>query len=125
MKKLYSIFLVTLLLIISNQYAYKFIAYRINQDFITSTLCINREVPDSDCHGKCHLKSQLNEENQNSTPILPNRIFDTEQILFCSLTFIQNLINQEFTKAIYVRIDDFFNIEDIIYTFFHPPQISI
>lgn len=36
-----------------------FIEYAVNKDFIASTLCINRDVVDSNCQGKCYLAAQL------------------------------------------------------------------
>ncbi|MBK7762686.1 MAG: hypothetical protein IPI46_04850 [Bacteroidetes bacterium] len=45
-----------------------------NQQQITATLCINKNIPRSTCHGKCHLRAQLKkmqhgeDAKQNTTP---------------------------------------------------------
>ena len=33
--------------------------YAVNKEYIATFLCINKDIPDSDCHGKCHLKKEL------------------------------------------------------------------
>ena len=44
----------------------------INQDFIAKTLCIQKENQQG-CHGKCHLKKQLVENNPDSGNQLPSQ----------------------------------------------------
>ena len=41
-----------------------FIDYLINRDYIAQNLCVNRDVPDSCCKGKCYLKKQLSKESE-------------------------------------------------------------
>ncbi|MBS1918496.1 MAG: hypothetical protein JST87_19690 [Bacteroidetes bacterium] len=40
--------------------------YRVNQNFIASTLCENRNKPQCCCHGKCFLKKQLQKDEDGS-----------------------------------------------------------
>ena len=42
--------------------------FSVHQDFITKMLCVNKDVPGSTCNGKCHLKKQLKntEEDRHS-----------------------------------------------------------
>lgn len=39
-------------------------AYLVRQDFIAEHLCVNRDKPEMDCHGKCHLRKQLEYQQQ-------------------------------------------------------------
>lgn len=40
------------------------LAFEINHDFISSTLCEQRDVPDNDCRGYCYLCKRLSEADQ-------------------------------------------------------------
>ncbi|WP_372775890.1 hypothetical protein [Mangrovibacterium sp.] len=41
-----------------------YLSFKINQDYIEKYLCVNREDPESDCHGCCQLKKQLDEQQK-------------------------------------------------------------
>jgi len=45
------------------------LSYRINQKYIASTLCVNRNNPAAHCNGHCYLKKQLNNEEQPANPL--------------------------------------------------------
>lgn len=40
--------------------------YQVNQNFIASTLCENKNKPQCCCHGKCFLKKQLQKDEDGS-----------------------------------------------------------
>ena len=92
MRKFFHISAVCLLLVINlfrmMDKAYVFIDFKLNQDFIAEFLCINKEEPELKCHGKCHLKAQLDETEENSdtntkeTKHTKKRILETEELLF-------------------------------------------
>ena len=42
--------------------------YEINKDFITQKYCENKLKPEIKCHGKCHLKKQLQKADKNEVP---------------------------------------------------------
>ncbi|MDQ3111017.1 MAG: hypothetical protein M3R17_14075 [Bacteroidota bacterium] len=44
--------------------------YEWNKEYISKTLCENKNKPQSHCNGKCHLKKQLaKEEKRESAPV--------------------------------------------------------
>lgn len=45
-----------------------FVAYAINQDYIVKFLCINKDKPEMQCNGKCHLYKEV-EKQQKEAPI--------------------------------------------------------
>jgi hypothetical protein len=48
----------------------------VNQENISKTLCIQKDLKVNTCHGKCHLKKQLNDEdNSPSKPFEKTRSF--------------------------------------------------
>lgn len=44
-----------------------YVEYVINQDYIAEFLCINKDKPELQCNGKCHLVKQLENQEQNKT----------------------------------------------------------
>ncbi|WPQ62907.1 hypothetical protein SIO70_31585 [Chitinophaga sancti] len=38
--------------------------YKVNQDYIASVLCENKDKPEMHCNGKCQLKKQLERDQQ-------------------------------------------------------------
>ncbi len=83
MKRLFSILMLSAivmqtlstLLIIAN--------YEINKNYITQTFCENKNKPQMHCNGQCHLNKQLQKQEKNeNTPVNP--IKDKNEIqLFC------------------------------------------
>ncbi|HEY4628127.1 MAG TPA: hypothetical protein VIH02_02470, partial [Flavobacterium sp.] len=59
MKLLYSIIISTLLLLPSFGNVVIYLTFKINQDEISKTLCIKKEVKNNSCNGKCYLAKQL------------------------------------------------------------------
>ena len=51
------------------------VSFKINQDYIAEFLCINKDIPESNCNGGCHLKKELNEqqEHQDAIPQSENK----------------------------------------------------
>ena len=73
--KLKKIFAITLLLAVSlkpSYYLAEIVYYELNIDYIIETYCVNKDKPELQCNGKCHLAKQLqvspstNEESKNS-----------------------------------------------------------
>lgn len=50
--------------------AFIFLNYNLNKTYITEQLCINKAKPQMHCEGKCHLRKQLqkDEEEQKKEP---------------------------------------------------------
>jgi hypothetical protein len=58
------------------------LAFELNQAFIARTLCVNRDVPEVHCGGRCHLEAQMREteEQERKTPQLSG---EEHAPLFC------------------------------------------
>jgi hypothetical protein len=56
--------------------------FKVNQAVISQTLCIQKDVKENTCNGKCHLSKQLEKSGENSedTPTLPENL--NEMLLF-------------------------------------------
>lgn len=44
-----------------------YVEFALNQDYIADFLCINKEKPELECHGKCHLVKEI-EKQQETNP---------------------------------------------------------
>lgn len=72
MKLFASIFLLSILALPLSIKTYLFIDYTINKEEITQKYCENKDKPEMECNGCCHLKKELNnvdkaEERENSS----------------------------------------------------------
>lgn len=67
--------------------------YWLNQDFIAQNLCENREKPQLECNGKCHLKKELDKDDERKQQDNKQQI---EVILFLSKERIQEFSEQAF-----------------------------
>lgn len=91
--------------------------FLLNQDYIKEFLCINKEEPELQCNGKCHLKKQLKNaqhEQQDNYPKLINLesefIIDTTKTVTFSLkkynhrkvpTYYSNMYSTTFTSNVF------------------------
>ncbi|MBX3101483.1 MAG: hypothetical protein KF690_03145 [Bacteroidetes bacterium] len=41
-----------------------YILFKVNQEYIAQNLCVNRDVPGSECQGTCHLKKILDAQDE-------------------------------------------------------------
>lgn len=67
MKIVYSVLLMVLSLLIGFQQAIIIMHFKLNRDAIEQRFCINKNKPELQCHGTCHLKKEL-QETENSGP---------------------------------------------------------
>lgn len=96
-----------------------------NRSEIAQTKCINKDIPESCCKGKCYLGSQLkkveesNQQKNQSVPAikkLKEIPYEVKEVITIQ-PYIKNLSS----------IKDFKYIEshsyDAIHTIFHPPEV--
>lgn len=100
-----------------------FIDFKLNQDYISKVLCINRDKPQLECDGQCILMQKMKsaqdadhpEQSQGSkTQLL--EIFSELTALFQPISFLS--VQQDF-----FTYDEEVSLEDLS-TIFHPPKIS-
>ena len=66
--------LMSLLLLMQVRYTVVQLDYSIHKEYIITVLCIEKDIPESTCEGKCHLKKELakldkRQGDQGSSPI--------------------------------------------------------
>ena len=93
--------------------------YVVNTD-IYESLCINKDKPKMECHGKCHLSDELatDKSSENTKPILDINLKDYP-IGFVKFIELDELIPKIQTfDSIYPLI----NINRYVGNILHPPQ---
>jgi hypothetical protein len=51
-----------------------YMEYMINKDFISKNLCVQKDIPDNTCHGKCYLHKQIEKtQHENKSDQDKNR----------------------------------------------------
>ncbi len=88
--------LMSLLLTLQVRYTMVQLDYLANKEYISQVLCIERDVPESSCEGKCHLKKELSklEEQQDDKGNAPI------QITVNGIDFIADFIEWDLAEII-------------------------
>ena len=55
-----------------------YLVYKVNQDYIATVLCVNKDKPKMECNGKCHLAKELKKAAEEESQNTQNRIVDGE-----------------------------------------------
>jgi hypothetical protein len=72
MRTVLSIFLLVIFLLQSLIKVSILMDYQINQEFIATILCINKDQPKNTCKGQCYLSQQLEKAEDNENKELPS-----------------------------------------------------
>jgi len=96
--------------------------YWMNRSYIISELCENRDRPEMDCNGRCHLKKQI--ETSSEQQDRGSAITEVQLMV----EFVQPLFVLEFKPIIYQANIKYGNhaVEPVVGfspSIFHPPQI--
>lgn len=100
------------------------ISYAVNYEYISTELCENKDEPEMNCNGKCHLKKELAKEIQQNNPVSESKKinFVETSLLFCleilPFTFEKTFFEEENQKLVYYS-----NLyqEENTFSIFHPP----
>lgn len=95
--------------------------YWMNRDYIASVLCENKDKPELQCNGKCHLKKEIQanaddqKEGQEASSRMMVEFYQTSEVNF------------EFNSALDTDSDEFCDYcEPVVAGFsssiFHPPR---
>lgn len=97
--------------------------FKIHQDFIAEVLCINRDRPELQCNGQCHLQDKLSEQQQKEQQ-LPKQVEEKIPVFFMERLpafLLQHTPKHIITYLPYrPHLHDYLSADD----FFHPPRLS-
>lgn len=122
MFKPFGIFLLSLFMFTQVYNTAMWVNYELNTEVITDLFCENTDKPEMNCHGVCHLKKQVINQEQDS-PVESNQQFYINEIqLFSS--------NEEITLSkVSEEVVSHSFYENDLYSFltenslFHPPKV--
>ena len=126
LKSLFSIVLSILLLLPSFGSFFVYTSFKLNQDEIAKTICVQRKLVNNSCNGRCELQKSLKKYENNEKKMqnnLDNKV---------DLVFIQNTIfakNFKIAKPDYIAKSDFYTLEkktiSVALSSFRPPSYFI
>ena len=102
MKKVFSITMIILLLLVSFQQALIIVHFKLNQKNIEKEFCVNKAKPELQCHGKCHLKKELEKSDNNSDLELNSISKNIDIILTAEIEFALNIIKEINSKKVLI-----------------------
>lgn len=114
------ILLVLVSLIATMQDSFTLLVFKINQDYIAKNLCVQKEVENNTCQGCCHLKKQMEQQNEQEKSN-PNQ---SREKLLIDLFPLENIKTQPksvHTTIRYKELQCQF-VNSFISDVFHPPQ---
>ncbi|PKQ60837.1 hypothetical protein BZG02_17695 [Labilibaculum filiforme] len=94
--------------------------FKINQEFF-ATICTNKDKPEMKCNGKCHLKKQIQQHEEDTSK--DKQISEKEYQLFFQnilITKLSNAISSSEKRLIYE--EPLYSIQNT-FDIFHPPKI--
>jgi predicted nuclease of restriction endonuclease-like (RecB) superfamily len=120
-----SVFILALLVLLQPlSKTWIFVSFQLNQDFIASVLCINRDIPVNTCQGKCYLKKRLKETHQdeqkqaNAREKSPFEILISHQPSVFQFLSVQDRIIENTPN----NVQSHTYISRFISDIFHPPR---
>ena len=104
------------------------IDYIVNYEYISTVLCENKDKPELNCCGKCHLKKELASASEGEKPINSDKKDNSKQeveVLF--FQDIKSLVAEQIYFQNTTSIND--NYSNLYFhlsgcSVFHPPTIS-
>ncbi|WP_281233986.1 hypothetical protein [Flavobacterium gelatinilyticum] len=87
MKKVFSITMTILFLLVSFQQALIIVHFKLNQQEIEEQFCVNKTKPELQCHGKCHLKKELQKSEKNSDQELASISKQIDIVMISNIDF--------------------------------------
>lgn len=103
------------------------VEYVVNYDYISQVLCVNKEKPQLQCNGKCHLMKELAKASDDEKPISDKKITVKE----IEILFYQEVKTIEFSVATFSQKHQLNSNYSNLYSHlvssatFHPPSILI
>lgn len=85
MTRLVSLLLMSSFLLQSLSKVIILVDYELNKEYITEIFCHNKNKPQLECNGKCHLMKQMKEDDKKEKAPLNNVKEKFEVQLFCSI----------------------------------------
>lgn len=101
-----------------------FIHFAIFNENFTELYCVNKDKPEMECNGKCHLMQETQENVPVQDDVVLNESLHEQILLFIEGTITLNL---EETKVVFNTQDNFQFKQNYFFCYlkevFHPPNV--
>ncbi len=122
MKSTLTILLASLFLLQSFTRTFIVVNYQLNKDYISNVLCENKAKREMHCEGKCHLKKELQkEEEKESTPSGSSKE-KFEVTLFNTINATRIVFSESNLKTVFHYSET--KTDNIPVQVFHPPGFT-
>lgn len=99
---------------------YPVINYSLNKDFIVEFFCVNKDKPQLQCNGKCHLAEQLKkmgDDSENSNPKIDIRLYPVGFVQLVDSNF------KRYVEGVFKFSPLYLNYSFVeVISIFHPPN---
>lgn len=126
LKKAISIVFVFLLVFSNLSRIWILIDFKVNQDFIAKVLCINKDKPELQCNGKCHLASQIKDQEEKENQGTSSETNIKTEVIYFSI-YNAELPSQEEQPVLTKEKSPFYNClrsSDFLDRLLRPPQLA-
>jgi hypothetical protein len=98
--------------------------FKFHQTEIAETLCVQKEVENNTCSGKCHLAKQLEKSDESSeeSPVLPETL--NEILLYSESDVDFKFSDFEVENVQNPRVSNLFG-SNVLGSIFHPPPFVL
>lgn len=97
--------------------------YELNKEFVSKTLCENRDQPRLGCNGKCYLKKQLDKTGHDEKS---NKPAENNSSIELQVFILPERVNMQHynppVRIQYQTSQEFYCLNGFSYPVFHPPQ---
>lgn len=121
MKQGFSILLASLFLIISFQKTLVIGFYELEKEYVIEKLCVNKDVENSCCFGKCFIEKQTSEEKAEG--IIINTLKDIKELVYTNQNPILSIV-PVFVITRY-NVEQLSKLSDFHKPHFHPPNYLV
>lgn len=97
------------------------INFKINQAYIASVLCENKDKPEMKCNGKCHLNKQL-KANEQQQQQLPPQVKLKEVVLYAEEATESSCQSHTDSPGKQISFSDLFLLQGFLHAIFQPPE---
>lgn len=97
-----------------------FVEYGLNYSYIAKVLCINKEVPEMQCNGKCYLMKKLQKQQEEDKKALQISM-DKYPVGFVNIQSLEGKITSNFLKKGFKFTENYTFL--FTETVFHPPTV--
>lgn len=121
MRRILSIVLMVTILMQSLSQLIVWAGYEVNLNYISKELCVNKEVKDSCCHGKCYLKKEM---QQTESREQSSSVKEKNEVVPGVITNPVKLVVFEQQEIKPVLINEPFEVSGYRSSVFHPPSFA-